>query len=91
MAEQEWPESDDLLGADPIAAEHVMTPHEPPDLAAAGIVLPELHDNEEADVAAAAVTMAELAEDEDAEGEPGDCPDDDDIDEPDDDGPMEEC
>jgi hypothetical protein len=84
---QLWTPSDDLLAQDPIAQQHVSMPFDPPDLAAGGIVLPDVDDDETNELLAA-LALAELDDDDVAGDEPGDVDDDHEIDDPDED-PVE--
>lgn len=60
---EDWTPSDSLLLGDPIAAAKVANPYAAPGLSAAGVVLPDVEDDE-ANEAAAAATLAQLDEDE---------------------------
>jgi hypothetical protein len=73
-----WTPSDGWLLDDPIAAAKVEHPFDPPNLADAGIVLPDDLDDEACEVAAA-VALAEL-DDDDTEGDEPGIPDDDEED-----------
>jgi hypothetical protein len=84
----EHPASDDLLAQDPIATAKVAHPYDPPDLEAAGLMLPDLDDD--ANEAAAAVVLAQLAGDEDAITGPGVVDDDAAVDDPHDRDSIEE-
>lgn len=83
-----WTPSDELLKADPVAQVKVDWPFDPPDLADAGVVLPDLEDDD-ANEEAAAVALTVISEDEDSD-EGGECDDDDALDEPDDDGSFDD-
>lgn len=73
-----WTPSDDLLGRDPIAAQHIKLPYDGPELEANGITLPDDLDDEQTELAAA-IALAELDDDAPAGDEPGGCEDDDDV------------
>jgi hypothetical protein len=79
-----WVPSDELLSGDPVAQQKIVTPFDPPDLSAGGIVLPDLEDDDDKLAAEAALVLAEL-EDDDVmgRGDPN-VADDDDIADPDD-------
>jgi hypothetical protein len=79
-----WTPSDDLLQHDPIARQKLMTPFEPADLEAHGIKLFDTEDDE-ANEAAACIALATLDSDDSSGDEPGDCDDDEVLDDPDDD------
>jgi len=75
-----WTPSDELLLADPVAASKVANPFSSPKLAEAGIILPELDEDDNEELAALA--LAELDGDEVLEGavESGACNDDQEVD-----------
>ncbi|HEX8158185.1 MAG TPA: hypothetical protein VF526_12445 [Solirubrobacteraceae bacterium] len=76
-----WTPSDDLLAHDPIARQKLQTPFEPADLEAHGIKLFDIEDDE-ANEAAACIVLATLDSDDSDGDEPGECDDDDEIDDP---------
>lgn len=57
-----WTPSDERLERDPIAAQHILLPYDPPDLEANGVVLPD-DDDAERNELAAAIALAELDDD----------------------------
>lgn len=79
-----WTPSDDVLERDPIAAQKIATPFEPPDLEAHGIKLFDVEDDE-ANAVAACLVLASLDSDDVMGDEPGDAVDDDELDDPADD------
>jgi hypothetical protein len=76
-----WTPSDELLSQDPIAQQKISVPFDPPELAAQGIVLPDIPDDETNELLAA-LALAELDDDDAAGDEPGDVDDDHDIEDP---------
>jgi len=74
-----WIPSDGVLRHDPIARQKIDTPFEPLDLEAHGIKLFDVEDDE-ANEAAASLVLASLQNDDVAGDEPGDCDDDDELD-----------
>ena len=84
---QLWISSDDLLQHDEIARQKILSAYSPPDLAAHGIKLPDVEDDE-ANAAAASIVLAGLDGDGVAGAEPGACDDDDEVDDPDDREPV---
>jgi hypothetical protein len=80
-----WTPSDDTLQHDPIALQKIKTPFEPPDLDAHGITLFDVDvDDDDANAAAACLVLAALDPDDASSDEPGDCYDDEAIDDPED-------
>jgi hypothetical protein len=78
-----WTPSDEMLQRDPIAQRMIQSPFEPLDLEAEGIQLFDVEDDD-ANEAAACLVLASLDDDSTAADEPGECDDDEQIDEPDD-------
>ncbi len=81
---QLWTPSDEMLRHDPIALQKIETPFEPADLEAHGIKLFDVEDDAANEVAASLV-LASLESDDVAGDEPGECDDDEDLDDPEDD------
>ncbi|HZA18962.1 MAG TPA: hypothetical protein VE645_19130 [Pseudonocardiaceae bacterium] len=76
-----WTPSDDLLSRDGIALEHVRAPHPRSDLIDV-VSLPDVEDDD-ANEAAACLVLASLDDDDTAADEPGECDDDEQLDDPD--------
>jgi hypothetical protein len=80
---QLWTPSDEMLRHDLIALQKIQTPFEPIDLEAHGIKLFDVEDDA-ANEAAASLVLASLESDDVAGDEPGECDDDEELDDPDD-------
>ncbi len=78
---QLWIPSDDLIQRDEIARQKILSAYSPPDLAAHGVKLPDVEDDD-TNAAAASIVLAALDGDGVAGAEPGACDDDDEIDDP---------
>jgi hypothetical protein len=79
-----WSPSDDALQHDPIALQKITTPFEPLDLESHGITLFDIGVDDDANAAAACLVLAQLDSDDASSDQPGDCYDDEALDDPED-------
>lgn len=89
MPDKLWTPSDELLLTDPIARAKVQHPHPAVNITDAGLVFPDLDEDEVLEARAAAV-LAELDPDEDGDPQEGTVDDDDAVDDEDDPTPGDD-
>jgi hypothetical protein len=85
-----WTPSDDLLTKDPIAIQHIATPHIAAGLEQPGLQLPDVEDDAVNAAAAAFNVLQADGDDAPAAGESGECADDDEVADNDDHDPIDD-